>query len=145
VPDITFYVLASESATERQLFACKLIEKAYRSGAVVYVLMDNDSQSQALDDLLWTFRAGSFIPHQVYDGVAQPPALANTVLLGWLEPPVGWQQTLVNLSSQCPKAFAQFSRIIEILDNSATTKEWGRQRYRQYRQAGIEPVTHKTG
>ena len=66
MPEISFYVLPTESTQERQLFACKLVEKAYRSGVFSYVLTDSLEQSQQLDDLLWTFRAGSFIPHQIY-------------------------------------------------------------------------------
>ena len=66
--EISFYILPSESTQERYMFACKLIEKAYRSGHFCYVLTDNAEQSQKIDDLLWTFRAGSFIPHQIYTG-----------------------------------------------------------------------------
>lgn len=141
MPDISFYVLASESSQERHLFACKLIEKAYRSGTFAYVLTDSPAQSQLIDDLLWTFRAGSFVPHQVYTG--DFPDIENVVLIGSGTPPVSWQKTLINLSSQCPQDFQQADRILEILDNSEETKSWGRQRYRAYQQAGIEITTHK--
>ncbi|MGZ8135744.1 MAG: DNA polymerase III subunit chi [Methylococcaceae bacterium] len=140
MPDISFYVLASESQQERYLFACKLIEKAYRSGHFCYVLTDSQEQSQLIDDLLWTFRAGSFIPHQVYSG--ELPAIENTILIGSANPPQNWQKTVINLSSQCPQNFREIERILEILDNSETTKASGRSRYRQYQQAGIEITTH---
>jgi DNA polymerase III subunit chi len=141
VPEISFYVLPTESNQERYLFACKLIEKAYRSGSFAYVLTDSLEQSQFIDDLLWTFRAGSFIPHQIYTG--ELPSVENTVLIGLNNPPGHWQKTVINLSSQCPQDFQQAERILEILDDSEETKAWGRQRYRQYQQAGIEIVTHK--
>ncbi len=141
MPEISFYVLATESTRERHLFACKLIEKAYRSGSFPYALTDTLEQSQLIDDLLWTFRAGSFIPHQIYTG--ELPAIENTVLIGSSPPPEHWHKTVINLSSQCPQNFQQAERILEILDNSEETKAWGRQRYRQYQHAGIMPVTHK--
>ena len=141
MPDISFYVLATESSQERHLFACKLIEKAYRSGSFAYVLTDSAEQSQLIDDLLWTFRAGSFVPHQVYTG--EPPGIDSIVLIGSSTPPVNWERTLINLSSQCPQDFQQAGRILEILDNSEQTKSWGRQRYRAYQQAGMEITTHK--
>jgi DNA polymerase-3 subunit chi len=141
VPEINFYVLPTESTQERYLFACKLIEKAYRSGVFAYILTDSLEQSQLIDDLLWTFRAGSFIPHQVYTD--ELPVIENTVLIGSNNPPEHWQKTVINLSSQCPQGFQQAERILEILDNSEETKTWGRQRYRQYQQAGIEITTHK--
>jgi DNA polymerase III subunit chi len=142
VPEINFYVLPTESSQERYLFACKLIEKAYRSGVFAYVLTDSLEQSQLIDDLLWTFRAGSFIPHQIYTG-GEVVSVENTVLIGSSNPPEHWQNTLINLSSQCPQNFQQAERILEILDNSEETKTVGRNRYRQYQQAGTEITTHK--
>jgi DNA polymerase III subunit chi len=141
VPEISFLVLATESAQERHLFACKLIEKAYRSGVFAYVFTDSLEQSQHVDDLLWTFRAGSFIPHQIFIG--ELPSIENTILIGSNNPPERWMKTVINLSSQCPQDFQQTERILEILDNSEATKTWGRNRYREYQQAGIEIVTHK--
>ncbi len=142
MPEVVFYVLSTESTQERHLFACKLIEKAYRSGIFPYVLTDSIEQSQELDNQLWTFRAGSFIPHQIYSG--EPPATENTVLISSINPPEHWQKTVINLSAKIPQDFQEADRILEILDNSEITKAWGRNRYRQYQQAGIIGIaTHK--
>lgn len=134
--EVSFYVLPTESLKERYLFACKLIEKVYHSGQFCYVLTDDAEQSQAIDDLLWTFRAGSFIPHQLYTG--DIPALEQ-VLIGPLPAPAQWQKTVINLSSQCANA----ERVLEILDNSEATKAGGRDRYRHYKEAGHNLTTHK--
>jgi DNA polymerase-3 subunit chi len=139
--EISFYILPSELTQERDEFACKLIEKAYRSGCFCYVLTDNAAQSQKIDDLLWTFRAGSFIPHQIYTG--ELPALEKVILIGSLDVPELWQKIVINLSSYCPKQFDNIERILEILDNSEATKELGRNRYRQYQQSDITITTHK--
>jgi DNA polymerase-3 subunit chi len=139
--EISFYILPSELTQERDEFACKLIEKAYRSGCFCYVLTDNAEQSQKIDDLLWTFRAGSFIPHQIYTG--ELPALEKVILIGSLDVPELWQKIVINLSSYCPKQFDNIERILEILDNSEATKELGRNRYRQYQQSDITITTHK--
>jgi DNA polymerase-3 subunit chi len=141
MPEISFYILPTQSVQDRYLFACKLIEKTYRNHYFCYVLTDTSEQSQLMDDMLWVFRPGSFIPHQVYSG--ELPAIENTILIGSNNPPENWLKTVVNLSSQIPQDFQQAERILEILDNSEETKAWGRQRYRQYQQAGIEIITHK--
>ena len=141
--EVSFYILQSESLQDRYLFACKLIEKAYRSGSVCYVLTDSIEQSRHLDDLLWTFRPGSFIPHQIYTG--ELPAIEKVILIGSLNAPENWQKTLFNLSSHYPEIGPQTERILEILDNSEITKELGRNRYRQYQQSGINIITHKIG
>ncbi|MDD1615287.1 MAG: DNA polymerase III subunit chi [Methylococcaceae bacterium NSP1-2] len=134
--EISFYILPTQSQQERLLFACKLIEKAYRSGCFCYVLTDTAGQSQQIDNLLWTFRAGSFIPHQLYTG--DIPA-TEQVLIGSLPAPAQWQKTVINLSSQCANA----ERVLEILDNSEATKAVGRDRYRHYKEAGHNLTTHK--
>ena len=141
--EVSFYILPSESAQERYEFACKLIEKAYRSGCFCYVLTDNAEQSQKIDDLLWTFRPGSFIPHQIYTG--ELPAIEKVILIGSLNAPENWQKTVINLSSYCPEEFDKIERVLEILDNSEATKELGRNRYRQYQQSGVNITTHKIG
>lgn len=141
MPEVSFYVLATQALAERYQFGCKLIEKAYRSGLFPYVLTDNPEQSRQIDDLLWTFRAGSFVPHQIFTG--NSPAEQNAILIGSDQPPAGWQKTVINLSSRCPQTFQQAERILEILDDSDDCKAAGRSRYRQYQQAGIEITTHK--
>ena len=141
--EVSFYILPSESTQERYEFACKLIEKAYRSGCFCYVLTDNAEQSKKIDNLLWTFRAGSFIPHQLYTG--ELPAIEKVILIGSLEVPELWKKTIINLSSHCPNELEKIERILEILNNSETTKEVGRNRYRQYQKSDIDITTHKIG
>jgi DNA polymerase III subunit chi len=141
--EVSFYILPSESLQDRYLFACKLIEKAYRSGHFCYVLTDSADQSRIIDDLLWTFRAGSFIPHQIYTG--ELPGLEKVILIGSLAAPEYWQKTLFNLSSRIPYIGPQTERILEILDNSEATKELGRNRYRQYKQSGMKVTDIKIG
>jgi DNA polymerase-3 subunit chi len=140
MPEVAFYVLSSEDEQQRLLFVCKLVEKAYRSGSFCYVLTDTDAQAQKLDDLLWTFRRGSFIPHQVYAG--QLPTFENVILIGSLEPPEPWQKVIVNLSTQFPRHIEQAERILEILDDTPEIKAEGRQRYRRYQQLGLAIATH---
>jgi DNA polymerase-3 subunit chi len=141
MPEVTFYVLNSESLYDRYLFACKLIEKAYNTSKFCYVLLDNIEQCQRLDDMLWTFRAGSFIPHQLFNGV--PPEIREQVLIGVENAPENWQNVVFNLSSQQPEMWQQAERILEILDNNETTKAAGRERYRTYKNAEIDITTHK--
>ncbi len=140
MPEVTFYVLPSESQQERQAFACKLIEKAYRSGHFCYVLTDSEQQSRQLDEKLWTFRPGSFVPHQIFHN--QLPAVEQTVLIGSEPIPDQWRKIIVNLSAKRPEHLNQCGRILEILDNSEETKQDGRNRYRQYQESGFEVTTH---
>jgi DNA polymerase-3 subunit chi len=138
--EVSFYILSSALLLERYLFACKLIEKAYRNGQFCYILTDSDEQSQLLDDLLWTFRAGSFIPHEIYTG--QAPSTDKVILIGSVKAPEHSQGLLFNLSSKYPEEISNTKRILEILDNCEVTKAAARNRYRQYQQAGMSVTTH---
>lgn len=138
--EVSFYILSSALLQERYLFACKLIEKAYRNGQFCYILTDSDEQSQLLDDLLWTFRAGSFIPHEIYTG--QAPSTDKVILIGSVKAPEHSQGLLFNLSSKYPEDISNTKRILEILDNCEVTKAAARNRYRQYQQAGMSVTTH---
>ena len=141
MPEVSFYLLPTNSGQERDLFVCKLIEKAYRNGEYPYVLTGSETQSQQLDDQLWTFRPGSFIPHQIYRG--ELPEFEKVILISAKQPADKWRKTIVNLSSRCPDDFMAADRILEILNDNVETKALGRDRYRQYQQAGLEIVTHK--
>lgn len=139
--EVIFYVLASHSVQQSQAFVCKLIEKIYRSGHFCYVLTDSAQQAEQLDKLLWTFRAGSFIPHQLFSGVL--PSYNGTILIGSEPVPEGWRSIIVNLSMAYPPVQGSGQRIVEILDNSEVSKQAGRERYRHYQQLGLEITTHK--
>jgi DNA polymerase-3 subunit chi len=140
MPEVSFYLLPSLSPQERNQFACRLIEKAYRNKQFCYVYTDTEQQAQQLDNQLWTYRPGSFIPHQIFD--SNPPDFEQTILIGTQQAPDKWQKIIVNLSSHYPNNLTQTERILEILDNSETIKQAGRIRYRQYQQAGFSLTTH---
>jgi DNA polymerase-3 subunit chi len=139
--EISFYILSTSSVQERYRFACKLIEKAYRSGSFCYVQTDSPQQSQTMDELLWTFRPNSFIPHQIYNN--ETPQFPNTVLIGNQAAPVQWQKVILNLSANLPADLNSAEKVLEILDNNEQIKAMGRHRFRHYKRLGIESVIHK--
>lgn len=141
LPKINFYILPSATEQGRQIFACKLAEKAFRLGYKTYILTDSMQQARQIDSLLWTFRAHSFVPHALYQDSL--PSVANAVICGTQQAPLAWQHTLINLSSDCPEPLTAFTQIFELLDNDETQKIAGRKRYRHYQKQGIVPNTHK--
>lgn len=140
-PKVNFYLLSSHSEQGRQLFACKLAEKAFRLGFKSYILTHSLSQARQIDTLLWTFRPNSFIPHTLFQ--SEQPNIANALIIGTQQPPALWQHTLINLSTQCPEKITSFEQIFELLDNDETQKQAARLRYRHYQTQGISPHTHQ--
>lgn len=141
---IDFYVLADGSPQARELFACRLVDKAQQLGNRIYIHTSNEAQSRAIDKLLWTFKRDSFIPHAI-DGEA--PDADATALIGHqpqLNDPTQAHRrnVLINLSLEVPLFFSSFERTAEIIDPNEQNKEAGRNRFRFYRDRGYELKTH---
>jgi DNA polymerase-3 subunit chi len=137
---ISFYILKGDQEHDRQVFACRLIEKAYAQGHQIYVHTDNAQQAKQLDQLLWSFRADSFIPHQMTDEPGQEDC---PILIGHDANPPRLMNLLINLSPQHPLFFSQFERVAEFINDDTDTKSQGRERYRFYQQRGYELESHK--
>jgi DNA polymerase-3 subunit chi len=137
--EITFYVLADSSAEARLGTACRLIEKTFRHKHQVYVQVSDRAEAERLDELLWTFKAESFIPHHlVGDGPTPPPP----VRIGHGALPPEARDLLVNLGPTVPAGFERFRRVLEIVGGGEETREAARQHWRQYKQQGYAVSSH---
>ena len=135
---IDFYVSKESSQQFALRTACRIAEKAFKAGLKVHIWTGNESDTQSLDSLLWTFRDRSFIPHEVYsDSTASSPVTIGSQF-GPSE-----AEMLINISSQFPENIEQFQRIAEIIDNREESIHAGRERYRFYREQGHEPQHHE--
>ena len=65
VPDrsqVDFYVLEDPALSPGRL-ACRLCMMAWEQGHRVAVLAGSEEEARALDDLMWDFPPGRFLPH----------------------------------------------------------------------------------
>ena len=139
---VDFYVLQSTEPSARLRFACRLAEKAYILSHRIYAHTGTEAGAQSLNDLLWTFRGGSFVPHELVEPGRLPAA---PVTIGYDTNNTGEGDLLINLSKQTPSFYAAFRRVAEIVDRSDGCREAGRQRFRFYRDQGCEMKTHQIG
>src|SRR5690554_6973133 len=63
---IDFYILNSPSPDARLQYACRLAHKAWQQSRHVYLHCADEAEASRLDDLLWSFRADSFLPHALH-------------------------------------------------------------------------------
>lgn len=142
---VSFYVLAGGEPGSRLGYACRLAEKAYKLQHRIHAHAADASMAKALDELLWTFRQGSFVPHQLLATGGSPPLAPITIgaadPAGPVEPPAA--DLLINLATEVPPFYGRFPRIAEIIDGSPAGREAGRARHRFYREQGLEPETHE--
>ena len=139
-PRIDFYVLPGQESKGRLLLACRLAEKAYGLGHRVYLHAASPEQARQLDDLLWTFRQGSFVPHTLCPPVEDD---ASPVSIGSDETPAAAAEVLINLSDTVPAFFERYQRVAELVDQQPSVLTKSRERFRCYRDRGYEPVSHR--
>ena len=148
-PRIDFYLLAesgpgSEPGSDsgaRDAAACRIAEKAWRSGHRVHLHTGSREAARRLDDLLWTWRDESFVPHAACGPDEAPGTVAVT--LGWGELPGFADDVLVNLDPAVPAGFERFARVLEVVGGADSSRAAGRERFRRYRGCGCEPLTHR--
>ena len=136
---VDFYILPDENRHTLQIFACKLAEKAWQQGHRILIKTDSRDESQLMDDLLWTFKDGSFVPHAVM-GAAQDDQ--QPIVIGHDTTAQADYQLLINLSSSTPDHSA-FERIAEILNQEPSRKQTGREHYKIYRDLGLDLHHHQ--
>jgi DNA polymerase-3 subunit chi len=134
-------------AADRIAFACRLLRKAYRSGARVLVTAPPEVLAE-LDRSLWTFEDRDFLPHVRVPGSA--PAVCRRTPI-WLAAaaPVAEDalagpapRLVVNLGSQAPADLQAIDRLIEVLSTEPEDVDRGRARWRAYKAAGLQIVHH---
>jgi len=140
MPKIDFYILPESDTTARLQFACRLIEKAYKQKHRIYIHAENKMLAHQLDEMLWTFRDDSFLPHNLY---GEGPEPVPPIQIGFDLTPENHRDILMNLSNQTPQFFSQFQRLLEIVAHDSTAQEAARERYRHYRAQNFEITTHK--
>jgi DNA polymerase-3 subunit chi len=141
---VDFYVLPGTEAGGRLRFTCRLSEKVYGLGQRAYAHMASAAEARQLDELLWTFRAGSFVPHELVNSrtadAGVPPVIIGAGDDFHSDQPSG--DVLINLADQIPPFFDRFERIAEIIDGTAECRRLGRERFSFYRDNGYAPDTH---
>lgn len=140
MPKIDFYILSESTANARLQFACRLIEKAYKQKHFIYIHTENRAMAHQLDEMLWTYRDDSFLPHNLYGDGPEP---APPIQIGFDVTPEKQRDILINLNPTIPDFYPQFSRVLELIVNEASAQESGRERYRLYRAKNFEINTHK--
>jgi DNA polymerase-3 subunit chi len=142
VTRVDFYILDRPAKEARLTIACRLAEKAVNQDHEVLINTESESESSRLDDLLWTFSQGSFLPHRMLadDSVADE---GEPVSIGFgREPLDGSWDLLINLAPEVPEFFSRFSRVAELVGAEEADKAAGRERFRYYRDRGYELRTH---
>jgi DNA polymerase-3 subunit chi len=132
------------NAPDRLGHACRLLRKAYSKGVRMLVLVE-PHELTALDAALWQRSTHDFLPHSTDQDPAHVRAHSPIQLCsGPVSPsgPRGASVVLLNLRHEMPADFLTFSKVIEVVTQGDDDRQQARERWRLYRQSGIEPLRH---
>ncbi len=136
---VDFYILEDN---RRDQFVCRLAEKIYSQGKSIYIHTTGDEQSRLIDQLLWSFREGSFVPHHCDCEPATDELQSSPIEIGSGELREDHQEVLINLAPEVPLIFSRFERVAEIIPEGDTDRTLGRERFRFYRDRGYPLKSH---
>ena len=135
---INFYLLSEQETAARYLFFCKLTHKMLRLGHKVYIHCDDETQAQEIDDLLWSFKKHSFVPHKQ----RQQEGADCSVEIGFQSQLMDHHgDILLNVSNHQPAFFAQFSHLSEVVIQKPCCLAASRKNYAFYKKRNY-PICH---
>jgi DNA polymerase-3 subunit chi len=134
---ISFYLLAADSAEERLRFVCRLTETIYKRGHQLYIHAQDAEQAKAIDALLWTDKADSFIAHRMLADNKPCP-----ILIGHGEQCPSQTDTVLTLAHPAPAFYQRFQRVVEVISQQPEVLANSRHRYRHYQSQGDEIIIH---
>ncbi len=125
--EISFHVNVADKLT----YGCRLLRKAYASGAKVAVTAEREVLQQ-LDELIWRFSPTDFIPHCTLGASGESRQTFTPVLLTEQPADCSHHEVLINLGLGIPPGFENFERLIEVVAVDQQELLAGRQRWKQY-------------
>ena len=136
---VDFYILPDADEDRRRVYVCRLAEKAYRTGHRLWIHAPDAARAEALDDRLWTFSQGSFVPHERFEDEATD----CPVLIGGTAEPPEERDLLIKEDAEVPAYFSRFARVAEVVNQDDDNRRLGRARYAFYRDRGCELHNHR--
>lgn len=137
---IDFYILENSAPQSQGRLACRIADKAWNKQHQVYIHTNTQADSQQLDQLMWVYQDGSFLPHSLYSAEC---AADTPVLIGHDHEPEHMTDVLINLADEVPPFYSRFHRVVELVTGDEQTKQKARARYKYYRDRGYAIETHQ--
>ena len=135
---VDFYLLGESSPGAAKL-ACRLTLMALERKQKIFIVTTSDASSKQLDELMWQYPEGRFIPHAIAGEQESSKAPVNIGTLSGLSP----ADVVINLCLEAIPQPERFSRLLEIVPYADDEKEASRAKFRIYRNLNLNPQTHE--
>ncbi len=118
------------TVAQKPKYICEITEKFFNLGRQVHIFTNDKKEARFLDQLLWTWKQDSFIPHGLAEENEEPEAVQ--ICTGTL--PSDGAEALILYDPLSPEAFASYSVIVDFAETYDKQKlNAGRTRYKQIR------------
>ena len=134
---VGFYVVQSPQASRRLDIAMRLTEKAFQQGHRIFINAEDRTQAEQLDEQLWSFRAGSFLPHALLGNED-----SSHIAIGWGQDPSDHGDLLINLQLDVPPFFSRFNRVAEVVTQDPQSLAALRTSWTFYKERGYQLEKH---
>ena len=134
---VGFYVVQAAEPGQRLSVAVRLADKAFQRGHRIFINAADEDQARALDELMWSFRPSSFLPHGLHG-----QEHSDTVAIGWGQEPHNHSDLLINLQLEIPSFFSRFQRVAEVVTQDPDSLEALRASWTFYRERGYQLEKH---
>ena len=136
---VHFVVMTDEPSSDSAhlTLACHLTCHYAAQGLKIFLLADDESMAQQLDDALFSLPLELFTPHAQSQFA---PRYGCSTLIGHHEPK-NFVPLLINLSAKGPSNTVKCRHIIDLVPFDPLLKQQARDRYRQYQGYGLPPTT----
>ena len=134
---VGFYVVQSAAPGQRLNIAARLADKAFQHGHRIFINAADEAQANRLDELLWSFRPASFLPHGLLG-----QEHSDTIAIGWGQEPENHNDLLINLQLEIPPFFSRFARVAEVVTQEPDSIAALRNSWRFYKERGYQLEKH---
>ena len=128
---VDFYVYELSDYQFYQRLVCNLVEEAYNQENNILLLCENEESCETFDELLWTFKDVSFIPHE--------KKLNNKILTQHINVTKKKHSLiLMNLTYSFPDFLETHDRVIEMSGYDEDSRQKARLNFKRYKTMNFE-------
>jgi DNA polymerase-3 subunit chi len=140
---VTEILFVEVTAGSLEFKACEIAERTHARGHRLQLVASSREQACSLDELLWTFKPASFVPHVLCEGDRDAPSAP--VVITTREERIPGFDYLLMLDYCAPETAAQFTRAIHLVVMDNRERLLASRRYwTQLKEAGFR-LSHRKG
>ena len=134
---VGFYVVQTSDSGQRLRVAARLADKAFQRGHRIFIHATDEAQATKLNELLWSFRPASFLPHGLHG-----QEHSESIAIGWGQEPDNHNDLLINLQLEIPSFFSRFARVAEVVTQEPDSLAALRKSWTFYKERGYQLEKH---